>query len=296
MAGLVAAIDLGGTAMKGALARDDGVLEDARTRPTGADSGAEAVLERLETLAGELIADATQPVAALGVAVPGLVDEAHGVARAAVNLGWRDVPLRDRLRARCGLPVAVAHDVRAAARAEGALGAARGCRDWLLITLGTGVGGAVVVGGRPLAGAHGAAGELGHVVVRPEGPPCACGARGCVEVFASAGGIERRYGSGDSAKTIAGRAAAGEERASTIWREAIDALAAGLATAVMLFDPERIVVGGGLAGAGPTLLEPLAAALSDQLTVTDAPPIAPAVLGPEAGCHGAALVARDALA
>src|SRR5689334_6348365 len=154
----VVAIDLGGTAMKGGVATAPGTLEHAESRPTEREAGPAAVLDRVAALAADLAAAAGN-AAAVGVAVPGLVDEAAGVARASVNLGWHDVPLRRRLEERLGLPVAVAHDVRAAARAEGAAGAARGRSDWLLVTVGTGVGAAVVASGVPYAGAHGAGGE-----------------------------------------------------------------------------------------------------------------------------------------
>jgi glucokinase len=280
----VAGIDVGGTAMKG------GVLGGrVESRPTGREEGPDAVLERLVAFARELAADA----AAIGVAVPGLVDEASGVARASVNLGWRDVPLRRRLEDRLGLPVAVSHDVRAAARAEGEEGAARGRSDWLLVTLGTGVGAAVVAGGRPYAGAHGAGGELGHLVVAPDGPECACGARGCVEALASAAAVERRYGQAVAAEEVVRRAAAGEAAAAAVWGEAVEALAAGLATAVVMLDPELIVVGGGLAGAGSALFDPLAAGLRLRLPFLEAPPVVPAALGPDAGWRGAALLAAE---
>src|SRR6478736_5507723 len=145
MAGPVVAIDLGGTAMKGAIVREPGALDHVQTRPTGRDDGPDAVLERLAAFAAELAAAAGEPPIAAGVAVPGIVDEEKGVARSSVNVGWRDVPLRDRLEPRLGVPVAVGQHVRAAARGEGRLGAARGHADWLLVTVGTGVGAAVVV-------------------------------------------------------------------------------------------------------------------------------------------------------
>jgi glucokinase len=309
----VVGIDLGGTAMKAGVVGADGAAERLESRPTGRDAGAEAVLERLGELAGELAAGA----AAIGVALPGLVDEAGGVARASVNLGWRDVPLRARLEERLGLPVAVAHDVRAAAHAEGAAGAARGRSEWLLVTLGTGVGAAVVLGGAPYGGAHGFGGELGHLVVAPDGPPCGCGARGCVEALASAAAVERRYaertgragpgeevvaGRGDAAagpavaaEEVVARAVAGEAAAGAVWGEAVDALAAGLAAAVVVLDPELIVVGGGLAEAGGALFDPLRAALQRRLPFLAAPPVVKAALGPDAGWRGAALLARELL-
>jgi glucokinase len=288
VAGPVAAVDLGGTAMKGAVSAAPGALGPVESRPTGRDEGPEAVLGRLEAFLSDLSRDGAE---ALGVVVPGLVDEAAGVARNAVNLGWHDVPLRERLSARLGLPVAVGHDVRAAALAEGELGAACGCADWLLVTLGTGVGAAVMLGGRPYAGAHGVGGELGHLVVDPDGPPCNCGNRGCVESYASASAIERRYGGGATAKEIA---AGGDARARAVWAEAIGWLAAGLAAFVVTMDPERIVIGGGLAAAGDALFEPLEAALAERLVLGEAPTVVPAALGSDAGCHGAAILAREA--
>jgi glucokinase len=263
--------------------------ERTESRPTGRTAGPDAVLERLAEFAGDLAAGA----AAVGVAVPGLVDEASGVARASVNLGWRDVPLRRVLEERLGVPVAVTHDVRAAARAEAAEGAARGRSEWLLVTVGTGVGAAVVTGGAPYAGAHHAGGELGHLVVAPDGPECACGARGCVEALASAAAVERRYGRAVPAQEVIARAGRGDADAAAVWRDAVEALAAGLAAAVVMLDPELIVVGGGLAGAGDALFEPLAVQLRRRLPFLEAPPVIPAALGADAGWRGAALLAAE---
>lgn len=159
---------------------------------------------------------------------------------------------------------------------------------------------AVTLGGRPYAGAHGTAGELGHVVVDPAGPPCACGARGCVEAIAAAPALERRYAelgaTRVTARAVVARAVRGEPAAARAWGEAVEALAAGLAAYALVMDPERIVVGGGLAEAGDALLTPLAGALAARLTFTAAPPIVAAELGAEAGCHGAAIAAREAVA
>jgi glucokinase len=234
-------------------------------------------------------------VTAVGIAVPGLVDETRGIARASVNIGWREQPLRDRLIERLGVPVVVLQDVRAAARAEGLLGAGRDCQSWLLITLGTGIGGAVVTDGRPFPGAHGTAGEIGHIVVAPDGPRCGCGAQGCVESVASAGALARRYGGGVTAQEVFELARDGDPRAAELLDDAIKGLAAALRTAVLLVDPERIVIGGGLAAAGAALFEPVEAELQRQLTFLAAPPVVPAALGADAGCHGAALAAWDVL-
>jgi glucokinase len=152
-----------------------------------------------------------------------------------------------------------------------------------------------------LSGAHGAAGEVGHVIVRPGGPPCGCGARGCLESVASASAIGRRYaelsGNTDAAAfDVAARAAAGEPLATVVWRDAVEALADGLLTAQALYDAGIVVLGGGLAEAGEALLAPLRTALDQRITFHRMPQLVRAALGDTAGCLGAALLAWDSLA
>ncbi len=293
----VVAIDVGGTTLKGAIIERDGRVGAVTRRPTLAGAGAPAVIDAVLDLLTELGRGAPQPLA-LGLAVPGLVDERSGVVLNAVNLGWRDVPIAELARARLGTPVAVVQDVRAAALAEGLLGAARGKRDYLLLTLGTGVGAAVVIAGRPYTGAHGLGGELGHIAVVPDGPTCGCGRQGCLETLASAGHISGRYHamSGHdtepiSAEEVARRAAAGEAIAVAVWGEAIQALALALANYATLLDPAMIVIGGGMAAAGDDLFGPLRELLRAQTRFGEPPPVVPAALGDEAGRQGAAIAA-----
>lgn len=326
---LVVALDVGGTRIKGALAGAAGELGPVAVRPTGREEGPAAALERVLAFARDLVAEAEAAwgpgaVAGVGVAVPGLVDEGAGVVRAAANLGWQQVPLRDLLADHLGLPVALAHDVRAAALAEGRLGAARGCRDYLFVSLGTGIGAAVVLGGVAYTGAHGSGGEFGHMAVNPAGPRCACGQVGCLEAVAAAPALVRRYrelaaggaaptggggaagaagvaASGDApheldARTVVERAAAGDPAARQAWAEAVGALAQALASYVALLDPERVVIGGGMAAAGHRLLAPLRQALAERLRLFPVPDLVPAALGDAAGCHGAALRAWERLA
>jgi glucokinase len=303
-AACVVAIDVGGTTLKGGLCDRDGAVLHRERRDTPRDSS-DAVVEAIAALVESLAAEGRRRcgadgVAGVGLAVPGLVDEPNRIATRAVNLPWRDLPLADLVAERCGLPVAFGHDVRAAAAAEAALGAGRGARDVLFVAIGTGIGGAIVVDGRPYGGAHGRAGEIGHTVVDPDGPRCACGARGCVEALASAAAIERAYaetgaGDGASAREVAALAGAHDPAARAVWDRAVAALAAGIADAVALLDPAPIVVGGGLAEAGAALLEPLSAAVEERVTLGAAPPIVAAELGAEAGCRGAALLAWAAL-
>jgi glucokinase len=151
-----------------------------------------------------------------------------------------------------------------------------------------------------LTGSHTRAGELGHLVVRPGGDAWPCGGRGCLETVASAAAIARHYArasgeSGVTAKEVQERSAAGDPAAATVWRNAIEALADGLASAIMLLDPERVVIGGGLARAGAPYFAPLPTAVAERFTFQAIPEIVPAELGHQAGCQGAALLAHDLL-
>ncbi|OKI24735.1 ROK family protein, partial [Streptomyces sp. CB03911] len=242
----VIALDVGGTGMKAALLAQDGsVLFEAR-RPTGREHGTDAVVTAILDFAADLADEGrgrfgSDPLAA-GVAVPGTLDEKNGIAVFSANLGWRDLPLRkllgERLAGKDGtaMPVALGHDVRSGGLAEGRLGAGRGVDRFLFIALGTGIAGAIGIGGRIEAGAHGYGGEIGHVVVRPGGPACGCGARGCLETLASASAVSRAWAaaSGDPQADAAACADAvdrRDERAVQVWQLAVDALADGIVLA-----------------------------------------------------------------
>lgn len=285
----VVAIDVGGTTMKGAVFDRRGRISNETRRPTGTDRGAEAVIESILALAGGLASLSPRP-AAFGIAVPGLVRDSDGMVLEATNVGLRDVPLHELASRRLSSPVAVLHDVRAAALAEGTLGAARGRSDYLLLTLGTGVGAAVVIGGRPYTGAHGIGGELGHVSVDPRGPLCRCGGTGCLEAIASAGAVKRRFGQGIDAQAVAD-AASHDAAAARVWREAVEALALAIVNYATLLDPEVVVIGGGLASAGPRLFDPLSDLVRASTRFGEPVPVVPAALGEEAGCVGAAIAA-----
>ncbi|MGW8064986.1 ROK family protein [Streptomyces ziwulingensis] len=301
----VIALDVGGTGMKAALAGPGGELLHRARRPTGRDRGPEAVVAGILDFAAELRAHGAdrfgEPAAAVGVAVPGIIDEEHGTAVYAANLGWRDVPLRALLGDRLGgIPVALGHDVRTGGLAEGRIGAGQGADRFLFVPLGTGIAGAIGIDGRVESGAHGFAGEIGHIVVRPGTAPCPCGQRGCLERFASASAVGRAWAgaSGDPAADAAGCARAvesGDARAQAVWQDAVDALADGLVTALTLLDPRVLIIGGGLAEAGETLFTPLRHAVRRRVTFQRLPEIVPAVLGDTAGCLGAGLMAWDLL-
>ena len=300
----VIALDVGGTGMKAALVAADGELLHQARRATGRERGPDAVVETILDFAAELSAYGAgrfgEPAAAAGVAVPGIVDADRGIASYSANLGWRDVPLRDRLSARLGVPVALGHDVRTGGLAEGRIGAGKGADRFLFIPLGTGIAGAIGIAGRVEAGAHGFAGEIGHIVVRPGGTPCPCGQHGCLERYASASAVSEAWAAacGDpeaDAADCAKAVASGDPNAVRVWQEAVDALADGLVTALTLLDPRTLIIGGGLAEAGEVLFQPLRDAVRRRVTFQKLPSIVPAALGDTAGCLGAGLLARDLL-
>jgi len=218
------------------------------------------------------------------------------VARYAANLGWRDVPLTQLLAGDTGLPVALAHDVRAAGLAERRVGRLAGAADALVLVIGTGIAGVVIARDDVVRGATDLAGEIGHVPVYPEGETCACGQRGCLETYASAGAIARRYaartGTARSTEQIVGRLA-DDPDAAAVWGEAVEALGVALATYTLLLDPAVIVLSGGLAGAGPVLRDGVVAALTARLLWRPVPPVELSPLAGRAGLRGAALLAWD---
>jgi len=301
----VIALDVGGTGMKAALVGAGGELLHRARRATGRERGPDAVVEGILDFAAELRAYGVEqlgaPALAAGVAVPGIVDEEHGVAAYAANLGWRDVPLRALLTDRLGgAPVALGHDVRTGGLAEGRIGAGQGTDRYLFVALGTGIAGAIGIAGRVEAGAHGFAGEIGHVVVRPGGTPCPCGQRGCLERYASAAAVSEAWaavtGNPEADAADCARAVdADDPKAREVWQHAVDTLADGLTTALTLLDPRTLIIGGGLAEAGETLFTPLREAVRSRITFQKSPTIVPAALGDTAGCLGAGLLAWDLL-
>lgn len=298
----VIGLDVGGTGLKAVVIDRQGGVFMKEQRPTRRELGSEAVIANILDFAYDLAKKSRGPagadrVVAAGVAVPGVIDEESGVVLTSVNLDWKNMPLRRLLEERLGIPVVVGHDVRTASIAEGFLGAARGCEDYLLLTIGTGIGGAVVLRGVPYVGVHHLSGEFGHTVVQPGGPLCSCGRHGCIEILASASAVIKRYRSLTQAaadittRDVAERVAAGEAAAIQVWDEAIEALSIGIANYINLLDPERVVIGGGMADAGRVLFDPLNVRLARESTLQPAPPVLPAALGNDAGYLGAALKA-----
>ena len=299
MNSVVVALDVGGTSIKAALVRRgrDVVLEVRR--PTGVQLGPDAVVDGILALARDLVQMAKTQVSAVGIGVPGIVDPVAGIARHAVNLGWRDVPLVDLIGRHTGVAVVLGNDVRAAALAEARIGAGVGAQSMYFLAIGTGIAGGMVANGTVDNGVTGLSGEVGHLIVRPGGPSCRCGNSGCLETVASASRISDTYASvtGErcSARRIADMVRAGKPAAQMVWHEAVSALADALAAVTVLIDPGRFVIGGGLSLAGDTLTEPLTAALARRLTFRPPPPILLSTLGDQAGMLGAAIQAWDHL-
>ncbi len=293
-------VDVGGTKILAAVVSRDGSVGKPLERRTDVSSE-EAHLAMLDDVVEELRAGDDR-VAALGFGLPSRIDQRRGRAVASVNIPLTDVDFRDRMRERHGLPVEIDNDANAAAIAEWLVGAARGARDMVMLTLGTGVGGGLILDGRPFRGATGSGAELGHIVLELDGPPCRCGGRGHLESFAAGPAADdlaaKLYGPGSGARELVRRANAGEERAVEALARIGRYLGAGLATFVNVFEPELIVIGGGFGeAAGDFLLRPALGVLEqDGLPPgRDTVRIVRARLGTAAGVIGAAMLAFEAL-
>lgn len=292
MTGTVIGLDAGGTAIKGLVLDTEGRTRQVRRWATPRDQGPDAVVAAVLAAADEMAA--AEEADALGLVVPGLVDEAAGIAVYSENIGWHDVPFRSLLADRTGLPVGFGHDVRAGGLAERTLGAARGVDNVLFLPIGTGIAGAMFVEGRLVGNPY--AGEIGHTDAGT-GEPCACGATGCLETIAAGAAIARRYARAtghpaEGSRQVLDRAAAGDPAAIAVWDEAVAALADALVTYISILAPERIVIGGGVSYAGEALFGPLRQRLRATLVWQREPEIVAAELADEAGCLGAALLAR----
>jgi glucokinase len=284
----VVALDVGGTSMKGGLVSDSGKVLLSERRPTPRTEGGDAVVAAISDFIGHLAAAGDGEPAGVGLAVPGLVTEHAAVY--ATNLGWRDVPASAFTT--LDIPVMLGHDVRTGGLAESVLGAGRDVADFLFLPIGTGIAGATVIRGEPYGGSSGWAGEIGHTPVFPDGEQCACGQFGCLETYASAASVGRRYSQRAGLEGVRAEqvVTSDDPIAIEIWDEAVEALSLALATYTLLLDPSAIVLGGGLAEAGPALFDPVRTRLLKRLAFRDAPPLIPAALGVDAGMLGAALL------
>lgn len=313
----VLVFDLGGTWLRAALADPAGRLLARVRRPTPAE-GPEAVIAAMVAAALQL--DPEGAAAAVGIAAPGPLDPRAGVVIRMPNLaGWRDIPLAARLSEALDRPTHLHNDASLAALGEARAGAGVGTDPLVYLTLSTGIGGGIVLGGRLFDGRHGLAGELGHILLDPAGPTCGLGHAGCLEALASGSALARRAQEAlaggaiapesplgilavaaegpPDARLIADAAWQGDDWALAAWRAAGDALGRGLASIINTVDPERIVLGGGLVAAWDLWSGPMEAALAAAAVTWPerACPILPAALGDDAGLVGAALWMGDLL-
>jgi glucokinase len=286
-------LDVGGTNLKWAVIERDiepRLLKTGRL-PTDTGGGEQGVVQQLLDVARTVFSD-VDGIESVGVGMPGVLDPAAGTTRFIPNIpgDWDGVPIVDRMTTGVGSPTRLINDARAFALAEHGLGAGRGASSMLGITLGTGVGGGLILGGQLYLGYEGTAGEFGHQTILPEGPRCNCGNDGCLEALARADAIAAACGQVGVEESVAA-AKSGDVRAQKGIRDVGRYLGIGAGNVVVLLSVDRIVIGGGVAGAGEMLLEPIRQELVRRVHVTDVARIKVVCgeLGIWAGAIGAAL-------
>ncbi|GMA51636.1 N-acylmannosamine kinase [Alicyclobacillus contaminans] len=295
-------VDLGGTKICTGLMNEAGELLHVVECPTRATEGPKAVLQRIvDSVRSIRCAEPELPVSGIGIGAPGPLNPHTGTLHNPPNLpGWDGLPLREWVHEATGLPTVLDNDANAAAAAEHWFGAGKGTRNMVYVTVSTGIGAGVVVDGQVRQGTAGNFGEVGHIIVHPGGRRCKCGNAGCLEVLASGTAIAERaaavYGQPLSAKDVAERAASGDAVAEAILRDAFRYLGIGMVNLVNLFDPEVMVIGGGVAQMGRPLFDSVRQALCDNhFNPRSAEiPVLPALLGTKAGVMGAAVLALHA--
>ena len=316
MAAVYASVDLGGTNIKCAFGEESGRIICSDSTPTHSHEGPRAVLERIAGFVNALSGKVGSPPAALGMGCPGLVDVRAGVTKFFPNLPtqWRDVPVREILSPRIGCPVYLLNDVRTATLGELTFGHGRSAGTMAFFALGTGIGGGVVIDGKLRLGPLGAAGELGHQIILPDGPRCGCGNRGCLEPLASGPAITaegiRLMQSGLAAKlyeicggdasrvtpkTMAEAACAGDETVQEAITRAGEYLGIGIVNVVVTLHPDLIVLGGGVALIGDLLFHAVRRTLRERVHMfpTDGIEIKPSQLGENAGTLGGIALAMQ---
>ncbi|HEX5166484.1 MAG TPA: ROK family protein [Thermomicrobiales bacterium] len=302
-------VDLGGTNLRSAAVTATGEIVYETHRPTFAAEGVDSVIDRIALAIREAAEHSDAgPDVPVGVAAPGPLDPRSGIVHFAPNLpGWRNVQLRDRLQALTGRTVLLGNDANAAALGEFIFGAGKGTQNLIFVGIGTGVGGGVISEGRLIDGVRGMGAELGHVSVDLGGPRCTCGSAGCIEAFCSAWSITHEaqllVSSGRGAailaaagsdkvgpRAVGSAAAAGDPAAQALLARAGTALGAGLANFINIFNPEMIVLGGGVAEIGDPLLVPVRQAIAAfaMPVMRESVALVPSSLGLKTGIYGSA--------
>jgi glucokinase len=283
----VIGIDLGGTAIKLGRFLEDGTCLETISLTTPQPANPEPVVKAIAQGVQQLNLNRT--CSAIGLGMPGPTDKARRIARKSINLpGWDDVPVADWLEAQTGLPTVLENDANCAAIAEAWLGAGRAFEDFILLTLGTGVGGGIFLNGKLFTGRDGAAGELGLITLNADGYPCRSGNQGSLEQYASIGSIQRR--TGQDPAVMGQLAQAGDPAALEFWQDYGRVLGAGLASLVYVLTPEAIIIGGGISASCEFFLSSTLAEIKRRVVYPSRVglQLLPAQLGNQAGMLGAA--------
>lgn len=311
---VVIGVDLGGTNMSAALV-DSGlnILDSHRQKTETASQ--QALLDNLTTAITKLIDGSPDPVAAIGIGIPSMIDQQRGRAVMSVNIPLADLDFVSYVEGRAGLPVRIDNDANVAALAEARAGAGAGARQVIMITVGTGIGGGIIIDGRVYRGATGSAAELGHMVIDSEGPPCqgSCPNQGCFETMASGTALKRyaeelatgspASGLGEAlaaGKTLDGAlvsrlAAAGDAEALAVLEKIGRYIGIGMTSLVNIFNPEVFIIGGGVMRADDLILKPALGILAERglKPNRDVVRVTTPRFGPEAGLLGAACLALE---
>lgn len=309
-------VDLGGTGIKAGLVNEKGKILAKGSMPTHAERPYQAIIADIAALCNKVAAEGgvkVSDVAAVGVGVPGICDPKTGIIPMCTNLGWHGVPFVQEMRKYIDRPVIVDNDATVAGLAEAVAGVSAGSQTSVFITLGTGVGGGIIINGRPFSGAHGVGSEIGHMIVKMDGELCTCGNRGCFERYASATAIIReariavaahpesaimaRCGGNPekiNAKIVIDCAKEADPVAKRVFDEYVKGLAYGIVSIINILDPEIIVLGGGVSNAGKFLLDSVREEVEKLVFIKAMPHalIELARLGSDAGIIGAAMLGR----
>ncbi len=311
-------IDLGGTNIAVGIVSEDGRLLAKKSNPTGAARSEDEVIADMARTVFSLLEESgfsLDEVEAVGIGSPGSVDPQTGTVFSSCNLNFSNTPLADKMQTYFHKPVYVANDANCAAWAEAKAGAAKGKQDSVMVTLGTGIGGGIILGDRLYGGFNHFGGEFGHAVIQAKGETCRCGRRGCFEAYASASALIRQTKAAAEAdrqsllwkcaekegkfsgRTAFDAARMGDKTAQEVVDNYIEYLAVGLANIIQIFQPEVIVVGGGISHEGDALFTPLTEkvmdmAYDDSISIEKRTKIKAAELGNDAGIIGAALLGK----
>ena len=309
-------LDVGGTTFKAGVVTEDGRIVHKDAMPTGIERPYQEIIADMAALCKKVAEDAGIPMSeikSIGVGVPGLFDNKTGMIPFCTNLGWHDIPFVAEMKKHLDTPVYGDNDATVAGLAESVAGVSAGIRDCVFLTLGTGVGGGIIIDGKPYSGAHGCGSEIGHMMIKMGGELCTCGNYGCFERYASATAIIREARKamaehpessmlaacgGDpeklNAKIVIDAAKAGDETAKTVFDGYVHALAVGIINIINMLDPEVIVLGGGVSAAGEILHDAVREAVKPMVFFKTMPyaRIELAQLGNDAGIIGAAMLGK----